>query len=173
MRVRPTTDSRIARESDSSVESSASPPMRNVCRSLRAIPTPVDLRTSGRAFPDDHSHAGFPQGFLTRRILTFVSLCLADECHQPNCQRARLAPLTSTDGIGRCKVAFEQPNPAVLRTFFCSYFHPLPASWAWEELREAKAILTQETRRSTPYSENSPAPPLSGEDLLPDIGLKP
>jgi hypothetical protein len=47
--------------------------MRNVCRSLRAIPTPDDLRTSGRAFPDDHSHAGFPQGFLTRRILTFVS----------------------------------------------------------------------------------------------------
>jgi hypothetical protein len=113
MRVRPTTDSRITRESDSSVESSASPPMRNVCRSLRAIPTPVDLRTSGRAFPDDHSHAGFPQGFLTRRILTFVSLCLADECHQPNCQRARLAPLTSTDGIGRCRATLEQPIPAV------------------------------------------------------------
>jgi hypothetical protein len=27
-------------------------------------PTPDDLRTSGRAFPDDHSHAGFPQGFI-------------------------------------------------------------------------------------------------------------
>jgi len=27
-------------------------------------PAPDDLRTSGRAFPDDHSHAGFPQGFI-------------------------------------------------------------------------------------------------------------
>ena len=64
-------------------------PTKDVCRSLRAIPTPGDLvDPPGRASSDDRSHAGFPQGFLTRRILTFVSLCLADECHRPNCQRA-------------------------------------------------------------------------------------
>jgi len=36
---------------------------------LRAIPTPVDLGTAqaGR-LRIDHSHAGFPQGFMTRRI---------------------------------------------------------------------------------------------------------
>ena len=52
------------------------------------IPVDPPGRVSSR-----RSHAGFPQGFLTRRILTFVSLCLADECHRPNCQRIRSDPL--------------------------------------------------------------------------------
>ena len=56
---------------------------------LRAIPAPPDLGTAQvRALRIDHSHAGFPQGFMTRRILIFVSLCLADEYHRPNCQRS-------------------------------------------------------------------------------------
>jgi hypothetical protein len=61
-------------------------------------PDPVDPpgRVSSRC-----SHAGFPQGFLTRRILTFVSLCLADEYHRPNCQRIRPDPVPTIRLEGR------------------------------------------------------------------------
>jgi hypothetical protein len=47
----------------------------------------------GRAFQIDHSHAGFPQGFMTRRILSrSLSRCvLADECNRPNCQRVAVS----------------------------------------------------------------------------------
>ena len=46
---------------------------KSVCRSLRAIPPPDDLGTTqaGR-YRIDHSHAGFPQGLLTRRFSSYL-----------------------------------------------------------------------------------------------------
>jgi hypothetical protein len=83
----------------------------------------------------NHSHAGYPQGLLTRRFFTYLVSCLADECNRPNCQRntplaaSRNAPANDqhdllrpalvlarcrpTDGIGRCKATVEKPAPAV------------------------------------------------------------
>ena len=54
---------------------------------LASHPDASSRGPTGPGCPHNRSHAGFPQGFLTRRILTFVSLCLADECYRPNCQR--------------------------------------------------------------------------------------
>jgi hypothetical protein len=156
--------------------------MRNVCRSLRAIPTPGDLRTSGRAFPDDHSHAGFPQGFLTRRILTFVSFyvwltnainrivkehgaAFMEYLHPLFCKRvetylprARLASRTSHRRHRPVQGCFwaTQPGRLANMVLFVSLIL-LPASGPGVT-REAKAILTEETRRSTPYPEISSEP---------------
>jgi hypothetical protein len=113
----------------------------------------------------DHAHAGFPQGFMTRRILRFVSLCLADECHQPNCQRNEMpsrrdtsepgegfgprrleaacppgSPLTSSAGARL--LASSPPRPS------SSQLVPTPTTKV-EGLHEAKVILPQKTRRST------------------------
>src|SRR5262249_37723695 len=44
-------------------------PLKDVCRSLRAIPTFGFRWTHRTACPHDRSHAASPQGFLTRRIL--------------------------------------------------------------------------------------------------------
>ena len=48
-------------------------PPKSECRSLRAIPPPDDLGTTqaGR-YRIDHSHAGFPQGSLTRRFSAYL-----------------------------------------------------------------------------------------------------
>ena len=122
------------------------------------IRSPVDPpgRMSSR-----RTHAGFPQGFLTRRNLTyFVSLCLADECYRPNCQRIESAP-GSTCGLSagfepgtrnrapltitrRCRPvqgAFEQLTPAVVS--------------AIGFVREAKAIVPEKSPRSTTHPGNS------------------
>ena len=89
--------------------------------------------------------------------LILVSLCLADECHRPNCQRSRadrrytpepgegfgaIVPIggphrESTDVIGRCKAARKQPTPAVVRRLFRS---SPPHEWG-RDFDEARAIL--------------------------------
>ena len=73
-------------------EPSAPPPTKDVCRSLRAIPTPEDLGTTqaGR-FRNDHSHAGFPQGFMTRRM----SLRMQAGRLHPNLSSSRCVWLTN------------------------------------------------------------------------------
>ena len=67
------------------------------CRSLLPSRRNPHLRTSEtRSFRQDDAHAGFPQGFLTTRWMNshpsrscLLSRFLADECNQPNCQRAQ------------------------------------------------------------------------------------
>ena len=82
----------------------------------------------------DHSHAGFPQGSLTRRFSSYlVSYWLTNAIDRIVKEHARtsnqelrqtiparphttcggVASLSSTDAIGRCKAAFEQLAPAV------------------------------------------------------------
>ena len=54
-------------------------PPRNMCRSLKAVPPPSFLETyQKRAIESDHSHAGFPQGFIdaTNLICLIYSLRL-------------------------------------------------------------------------------------------------
>ncbi len=107
----------------------------NVCRSLRAIPPPDDLGTTqvGRD-RIDHSHAGFPQGLLTRRFSSYlVSYWLTNAIDRivketpqspneglrqslparPYTTWRRGASLSSTDTIGRCKAAIRSsPRPS-------------------------------------------------------------
>lgn len=127
-----------------------------VCRSLRAIPTPwtwgpprpgASGSTLARRLPSRVHDA--------TNSLIFVSLCLADECHRPNCQRPRcrlsdrrLIPvkgsgrvsersaglITSTDVIGRCKAALEQPTPAVFRRWLSFQFQSAPGTKAGRKL---------------------------------------
>ena len=51
----------------------------------------------GRAFRTTTRTPASLKGSLTRRILTFVSLCLADECNRPNCQRIADSGWTASD----------------------------------------------------------------------------
>lgn len=106
---------------------------KDVCRSLRAIPT-FGLRWTHRtARPHDRSHAGSPQGFLTRRILP-SSRCvwltntidrivkesgLTRAAHprmNPGSRRRGLDPLPrshSLDAIGRCEMPLSNsPRPS-------------------------------------------------------------
>jgi len=127
---------------------------RSVCRSLRAIPPPDDLGTTqaGRN-RIDHSHAGFPQGLLTRRICSYlVSYWLTNTIDRivkdaPNSSGVALelpalphttcgvgTSLSPTDGIGRCKAALAA-RPGRRLTMVVS---------------EARAILTCKSPRSTP-----------------------
>ena len=109
-------------------------PPKSECRSLRAIPPPDDLGTTqaGR-YRIDHSHAGFPQGLLTRRFSSYlVSYWLTNAIDRivketPHVE-LRVAPeipalphttcggdvsLLSTDAIGRCKAAISSsPRPS-------------------------------------------------------------
>jgi hypothetical protein len=109
-------------------------PPQSECRSLRAIPPPDDLGTTqaGR-YRIDHSHAGFPQGSLTRRFSAYlVSYWLTNAIDRivketPHVKRrlhrqyqhcltrpaAGIASPSSTDAIGRCKAAVgSSPRPS-------------------------------------------------------------
>jgi hypothetical protein len=94
--------------------------LRNKKWSMRAIPPPRNLGTAQtEAAGINRSHAGFPQGSITRRISNLSRLVsyLADECNRPNCQRRittevrthqrRNEPsLLGTTAEGDCRVLF-------------------------------------------------------------------
>ena len=134
----------------------ANHPTRSECRSLRAIPPPDDLGTTqaGRN-RIDHSHAGFPQGLLTRRFSSYlVSYWLTNAID-------RIVKETPVDGPGDCArdtstISHDLPG----RCFTLTHRHHRPvqccilAACAGRRLTldisEAKTILTRKFPRSTP-----------------------
>lgn len=145
-------------------------PLAGVPASRSSVPPPHEGRVPVLAgHPDMRSrwthrtrmssrcpHAGFPQGFLTRRKSHLVS-CLADECYRPNCQRIGTDPRLGTRHVAACEPGI-RPGPrslpldAVGRSRCPQDTHPgrLPASGF---VCEAKAILTDSGLRSTPSSD--------------------
>jgi hypothetical protein len=109
---------------------------------VRAIPTAFPVDPPDRVSSRPLARRPPSRVLDATNSLTFVSLCLADEFHRPNCQRAippsvltapictgfarpsmggfGLSDVTSLDTIGRLEVPSRQLTPAVVRLRFQS-----------------------------------------------------
>ena len=137
-------------------------PTRSVCRSLRAIPPPDDLGTTqaGRN-RIDHSHAGFPQGLLTRRFSSYlVSYWLTNAIDrivkETTPRRTRDAPELPARPLttcgGGCFALIHRRHRPVQGCIIAAR----PGRRLTMVVSEAKAILTRKAPRSTPLSNFFP-----------------